>query len=184
MTLSEKILYCRKKAGLSQEALAERLGVSRQAISKWETGEATPEVTKLSALAKVFGVTTDWLLSEEEPTDSPAEKAVPPRAKVNNAIDILPKELVNLIKRYGWIFGVYLALIGAGIAFMGILAKVTVKSMFTGFDSMGFYGFDGLVKNNPVNIMAAAFIIVGVALIAGGTVLAIYLKSRDGKKKK
>ena len=38
MNLSEKIQYCRKKAGLSQEALAEKLGVSRQAISKWETG--------------------------------------------------------------------------------------------------------------------------------------------------
>lgn len=38
MTLSGKILYCRKKAGLSQEALAEKLGVSRQAVSKWETG--------------------------------------------------------------------------------------------------------------------------------------------------
>ena len=43
MNLSEKILYCRKKAGLSQEALAEKLGVSRQAISKWETGESVPE---------------------------------------------------------------------------------------------------------------------------------------------
>lgn len=40
MKLSEKIYYCRKKAGKSQEALAEELGVSRQAISKWETGEA------------------------------------------------------------------------------------------------------------------------------------------------
>ena len=39
MTLSGKILYCRKRAGLSQEALAEKLGVSRQAVSKWETGE-------------------------------------------------------------------------------------------------------------------------------------------------
>lgn len=38
MTLSGKILYCRKRAGLSQEALAEKLGVSRQAVSKWETG--------------------------------------------------------------------------------------------------------------------------------------------------
>ena len=38
MTISEKILYCRKRCGLSQEALAEKIGVSRQAISKWETG--------------------------------------------------------------------------------------------------------------------------------------------------
>ena len=64
MNLSEKILYCRKKAGLSQEALAEKLGVSRQAISKWETGESVPELSKLVLLARAFDVTTDWLLSE------------------------------------------------------------------------------------------------------------------------
>lgn len=51
MNLSVKILYCRKKAGLSQEALAEKLGVSRQAISKWETGESVPELSKLVLLA-------------------------------------------------------------------------------------------------------------------------------------
>lgn len=62
MKLSEKIYYCRKKAGKSQEALAEELGVSRQAVSKWETGEAEPEIKKLRLLAEVFGVTTDWLL--------------------------------------------------------------------------------------------------------------------------
>ena len=62
MKLQEKILYCRKKAGLSQDALAEMLGVSRQSVSKWETGEAVPEVAKLLSLSKVFNVTTDWLL--------------------------------------------------------------------------------------------------------------------------
>ena len=51
---------------MTQVQLAEKLGVSRQAISKWETGEATPEVGKLLLLANVFGVTTDWLLSEDE----------------------------------------------------------------------------------------------------------------------
>ena len=65
----EKIFYCRKKAGLSQEALAEELGVSRQAVSKWETGDAVPEIGKLVSLAKTFDVTTDWLLSEEEPEE-------------------------------------------------------------------------------------------------------------------
>jgi transcriptional regulator with XRE-family HTH domain len=45
MKLQDKILYCRKKAGLSQEQLAERIGVSRQAISKWETGDAVPEIS-------------------------------------------------------------------------------------------------------------------------------------------
>lgn len=65
MRLHEKIYALRKKEGLSQEALAEKLGVSRQSVSKWETGEATPEVSKLLSLSKLFGVTTDYLLDDE-----------------------------------------------------------------------------------------------------------------------
>lgn len=74
MKLHEKIYNLRKKEGLSQEALAEKLGVSRQSVSKWETGEATPEVGKLLALSKLFGVTTDYLLNDEaeESTESEA----------------------------------------------------------------------------------------------------------------
>ncbi len=64
MNLHEKVLACRKKAGLSQEELAEKIGVSRQAVSKWETGEALPELNKIIALADVFAVTTDWLLKD------------------------------------------------------------------------------------------------------------------------
>lgn len=84
MDLQNKIYTCRKNAGLSQEALAERIGVSRQAISKWETGEATPEVAKLLSLAKTFGVTTDWMLSDEpdlpanEPETEPIIEEEPP----------------------------------------------------------------------------------------------------------
>ena len=47
MKLNEKIIYCRKKAGLSQLDLADLLGVSRQSVSKWETGESNPEITKI-----------------------------------------------------------------------------------------------------------------------------------------
>ncbi len=62
MKLHEKIVLFRKKKGLSQEGLAEKIGVSRQAVSKWETGEALPEVTKLKTLADTFNVTVDFLL--------------------------------------------------------------------------------------------------------------------------
>ena len=51
MKLSEKICCCRKKCGYSQETLAQMLGVSRQAVSKWETGESEPETGKLKLLA-------------------------------------------------------------------------------------------------------------------------------------
>ena len=70
MTLGESIYYYRKRSGMSQEALAERVGVSRQAVSRWELGDTTPEVGKLMALAEAFGITTDQLLSGKEPETS------------------------------------------------------------------------------------------------------------------
>jgi Predicted transcriptional regulators len=65
MELSTKIQKARKQHNLSQEQLAEMLAVSRQAISKWESGQSVPELENIVQLSKVFGVTTDYLLKEE-----------------------------------------------------------------------------------------------------------------------
>ena len=70
MTLGEKITHLRKKRGLSQEELAITLNVSRQAVSKWETGEAKPDTDKVVALAEYFEVTTDWLLRDIAPLET------------------------------------------------------------------------------------------------------------------
>ena len=68
MTVGQRILQKRKEAGLSQEALGEMLGVSRQAIYKWESDSTLPEIEKLVALSRIFSVTVGWLLGvEEEP---------------------------------------------------------------------------------------------------------------------
>ncbi len=64
MTLADKIIKLRKQAGWSQEELAERLGVSRQAVSKWESAQATPDLDKILSLSTLFGVTTDYLLKD------------------------------------------------------------------------------------------------------------------------
>lgn len=66
MNLSEKILQLRKMNGLSQDDLAEKVNVSRQSVSKWESGQATPELEKILILADVFNVTTDNLLRPSE----------------------------------------------------------------------------------------------------------------------
>lgn len=63
--LSEKLYTLRKKSGLSQEQLAQQLNVSRQAISKWESGSSMPESEKLLAISEYFHVTLDSLLKEE-----------------------------------------------------------------------------------------------------------------------
>ena len=65
MKLSEKIYTCRKKAGWSQEELAEQMGVSRQSISKWEGAQSIPDLEKIIRLAKLFSVSTDYLLLDE-----------------------------------------------------------------------------------------------------------------------
>ena len=62
MTISNRIQYLRKKQGLSQEQLADRLGVSRQAVSKWESEQSLPDIDKIIAISEYFDVTTDWLL--------------------------------------------------------------------------------------------------------------------------
>lgn len=66
MTMGQRIAEQRKKLGISQEALGEKTGVSRQAISKWEADGAVPEIDKLIALSKLFGVSVGWLLGVEE----------------------------------------------------------------------------------------------------------------------
>ena len=65
--LRENIYTLRRKAGLSQEQLAERLEVTRQTISKWEGGHSVPDLEKLQAMAAVFGVTLDELTGTEVP---------------------------------------------------------------------------------------------------------------------
>ena len=65
--LQENIYTLRRKAGLSQEQLAERLEVTRQTISKWEGGHSVPDLEKLQAMAAVFGVTLDELTGMELP---------------------------------------------------------------------------------------------------------------------
>lgn len=65
MRLGEKLYSYRKGAGLSQQELAERIGVSRQSVSKWETDVSVPSIDKLYELSKLYGVSVDNLLSEE-----------------------------------------------------------------------------------------------------------------------
>ena len=65
MILADKIIENRKKNGWSQEELANRLGVSRQSVSKWESAQAVPDLKKILQLAEAFGVTTDYLIKDE-----------------------------------------------------------------------------------------------------------------------
>ena len=88
MILADKIIENRKKNGWSQEELADRLGVSRQSVSKWESMQAVPDMKKIVQLSEIFGVTTDYLLRDdiEEPQ---ADRPIP----VDNGIEETIREV-------------------------------------------------------------------------------------------
>ena len=65
MILAEKIMEERKKNGWSQEDLAEKLGVSRQSVSKWESAQSVPDLQRILEMSKIFNVSTDYLLKDE-----------------------------------------------------------------------------------------------------------------------
>ena len=74
MTTGQHVAQKRKKLGHSQEALGDRLGVTRQSIYKWESDSALPEIEKLVALSRLFGVSIGWLLGVEEPAPASVGK--------------------------------------------------------------------------------------------------------------
>ena len=87
MILADKIVSLRKKAGWSQEELAEQLGVTRQSVSKWEGAQSIPDMDKVVQMSRLFGVTTDYLLKDEleEQTAAPVEEESNPLRRVTMA---------------------------------------------------------------------------------------------------
>ena len=86
--LSERIYQFRRKSGLSQEQLAEKIGVSRQAISKWESGTSMPEFQKLLALSECFHITLDELVKDRGAEERTEEtRSTPKEAKGPKAMD-------------------------------------------------------------------------------------------------
>ena len=94
MILADKIIDLRKKAGWSQEELAEKLAVTRQSVSKWEGAQSIPDMDKVVQMSCLFGVTTDYLLKDEieiaEPTVTEDDRRPPlRRVTIGEASDYL-----------------------------------------------------------------------------------------------
>lgn len=82
-TLGKRIVHHRKRLGLTQEQLAEKLGVTAQAVSKWENDQSCPDIAMLPLLADIFGISTDALLGREEPAHEGEVVACEPEEKEN-----------------------------------------------------------------------------------------------------
>ena len=102
MKLSDKLIGLRKSAGMSQEELAEKLNVSRQAVSRWEMGTAMPDAANILQLSKLFHVTTDYLLNEEYESDAdlPQVRAVKADGVHQGMILLVTLEVMSLILQF------------------------------------------------------------------------------------
>ena len=210
MKLNEKIAYYRRDKKLSQEELAAQVGVSRQAVSKWELGEAAPDIGKLLALAKAFGVTTDHLLDEgaepERPTSPPPaqEPSAPPPPPQSAPGYSLPGFIGKMVRRWGWLAGVYLALEGAGLTLFGLVGRFMVSGFFRGMGGFGMgggwaysgppeleeaiMGELGIAQASPFSGIQSVMLaiptlalVIGLIMVIGGLILA-YVLWKQGKK--
>lgn len=76
MNMADRIQYLRKAKGFSQEELANKVGVSRQAVSKWESEQSTPDIEKIIIMSELFEVTTDYILKGIEPVNITNRKTI------------------------------------------------------------------------------------------------------------
>ena len=178
MTFGEKLQRLRQKAGMSQDALAEQLHVSRQAVSRWERDETMPETDKVVLLADLFGVTTDYLLRQQSERQSTQATVVPEQK--HDWVD----KLAYLAKTKGYLLGWLLVVWGA----MDLLGLLSTALMVNGFlfnfkvDMM----LNGVVEG-PVTGMVTGFlwlpILYGIVKIVAGALVLKYGKRYAEKVK-
>ena len=163
MILADKIMELRKRSGWSQEDLAGQLGVSRQAVSKWESAASIPDLDKILKLSRLFGVSTDLLLKDElDLTDSPPEQSLPPQEE--NAPEPPPRQIsLEEVNAYLDTIRVQAGRLALGVA-LCILSPV-VFLLLGGLADAGF-----LPEERADGVGAAVLLL----LVAGAVALFIY----------
>ncbi len=184
MNFNERLQALRKSKGMSQEELAERVGVSRQAVSKWETGETTPEVSKIIALAELFGVTTDALLIGDEKKTDPSAGAAKPdggtyryREVSSNDMGGVFDKIVKWFKRKSYVGGIFVSFNGLLVAVIGGIFRAFLKNM-SSFEADSPFGPDDSTMG-VISLffgISTALIIIGAIAAAAGIIIAVVLK--------
>ena len=175
MTFGQKLQNLRQKSGMSQDALAEKLNVSRQAVSRWERDETMPETDKVVALADLFGVTTDYLLRRQEKQDTTARETyhAPEQAQQD-----WTDKLAHLARTKGYLLG--WVLIAWGVAdLLGLLSTVLMLNGFI-FNFRIDFLLNGIVEG-PVSGMVTGMLWLP-ALYGAIKVVAGILVLRYGKR--
>ena len=163
MTFGEKLQKLRAREGLSQDALAELLDVSRQAVSKWERDEAMPEAEKIVRISRQFHVTTDYLLLE----DAPERSAGVSRQRL--------RSVSAWFQERGWLLGVPVAVWGAWQLLRLTAAWGNVAPLVTQGEMSGMQGLLWLLFTVRQKVAAAA------GLLLAGLLWMLWGRRKSGK---
>ena len=160
MQLGEKIREQRKKHGLSQEKVAEFIGVSRQAVTKWEMNQSIPSTENLLKIAEIFGITVDMLISKEEEENSSADLCKTENIRKTDRLCMKWKKnvLFTLV-----VLGGYIAIYLAGRIFGTTSGVTSVTGWLFGTDPQQLsYLYGWLLHQNIFWIAAAVSIITAL----------------------
>ena len=169
MTIGEKILNLRKARGWSQEELADRVGITRQAVSRWEAGTAKPDADKIIAICDLFGISADYLLRDAERKSAAEERDEAELSKPKTG-----KPLKNIISWCAVGFSavtLFLLKLLSSLDPKAIVASVIeeVGNGVVGY-SPGYSGFAGYIKYYNLEWLVWMAVLVGVG---GGAVLLV-----------
>lgn len=163
MRLGQKIAELRKKGHLSQESLAEKMNVSRQAVSKWESDQSIPDIEKIVNLSELFGVTTDYLLKNGSPSFNTSQEV-----SSKNEEDTLPQLTNEQIDNYLSVTSKAAHFKGIGFSFGGL-------GLAFFFAILGFWH---LFNNSIIYSIAIAATLITWAIALGCLVYG-FLLTRD-----
>lgn len=164
MILADKIVSLRKKAGWSQEDLAEKLGVTRQSVSKWEGAQSVPDMDKVVMMSRLFGVSTDFLLKDELEEEAPCAAAQD---------DDTPLRRVSLTQA-----SAYLALRKAAAPKIAIATALCITSPVT------LILLAGMSEVQRFHISENAAAGIGLCVLLGLVALAVSIFLRTGAEAK
>lgn len=130
MNMADRIQYLRKTKGISQEELADKVGVSRQAVSKWESEQSVPDIEKIMILSDYFEVTTDYLLKGIEPKPEVPDKT--PDARIFSATGTVLNFIGIIVAVIVWIEKQTSASVAIGLSLMATGCLIHFIGQFIG----------------------------------------------------
>ena len=147
MTFAEKLYQLRRQKGISQEELADRLEVSRQAVSRWEMGSTLPDAKNLIQLSGIFGVSIDYLLKDEvtedrkelafRQADTPAPKTDPFRSERNRQIGLTVLVMLQVLPLFLYFVGIFIMANMTSLMFASLMNLLNIAVFEIAFHICG-----------------------------------------------